>query len=508
MNREQRPLSKQTIKVLQVSAELFPWLKTGGLADVAGALPRALAPYGVEMRALVPGFSAFVNTLTSRETVSSAWTPWGDFFRIDRAWSMGDKPICLYVIVAPALYERAGTPYEAENRYPFSDNHKRFGCLSWAAKLLAEGVDPDWQPSVVHAHDWHAGLTPLYLRYHRQAHAAPIPSLLTIHNLAYQGLFDAKHREELVIPDACWHLDGVEFHGQISMLKAGIVYADHINTVSPSYAREIQGPEQGCGLEGLLKLRAEHLSGILNGIDQEVWDPSTDPYLSARYGRYSLGFKRQNHRALESELGLQPQGHGPRCAVISRLSSQKGLGLIVEAAHSLIEAGSQLLVLGSGDSSLEHAFRALESRFSGRMHFRNEFDEGLAHRIFAGSDVILIPSMFEPCGLTQMYGMRYGCLPLVHRVGGLADTVRPWSADLPMHHDQNLTANGFGFAVHRLSDFLACWSDMMKCWQDKQAWQTLQSQAMSADWGWGHAASLYARLYQNLLEVLPSPGDA
>lgn len=499
MNASERLQSGSAIRVLQVSAELFPWLKTGGLADVAGALPVALAAQDVEMRALVPGFSAFLKALVSRQELSSGWTPWGDFLQIDRVVVDSDRPFCLYLIIAPALYERAGTPYEGEDGDAFSDNHRRFASLCWAAKMLADGLDADWQPSLVHAHDWHAALTPLYLRYHRAGAVAAIPCLLTIHNLAYQGLFDARHLDELAIPQACWHPEGVEFHGQLSMLKAGIVYADRINTVSPGYAREIQGPQQGCGLDGLLRHRAAHLSGILNGIDDRVWDPSTDPCLAARYSRHRLIFKKQNHRALEVELGLEAQGEGPRCALISRLTVQKGLWLILEAAAQMMQDRAQLIVLGSGDRTLEQAFKDLQRHYPGQISVRLGFDEALAHRMIAGSDLILVPSLFEPCGLTQMYGMRYGCLPLVHLVGGLSDTVQPWSLCPGGHAGRNPSANGFGFSVHRLEEFLSCWREMLACWRDQPQWHQLQRQAMSADLGWDHAASEYADLYRAML---------
>jgi starch synthase len=486
-------------KVLQVSAELFPWLKTGGLADVTGALPAALAGHGVEVRALVPGFPAFLNAVRERQYIGPCDSAWGERLHIERVRLDPAASAWVYLLVAPHLYERGGSPYEDEHRQAFGDNHRRFAALSWAAKALAEGLDPAWQPDLIHAHDWHAGLTALYMKFHRARGAAPVPCLFTIHNLAYRGLFSEKHLEELAIPRSCWQLDGLEFYGQLSMLKAGIEYADRVSTVSPSYAREIQTPEQGQGLDGFLRRHAGRLSGILNGIDTSIWSPSRDPHIAKPYAETSLADKESNVLALEAVSGLRPRARGPRCAIISRLTEQKGLGLIVQAAAQMIQDGSQLVVLGSGDAELERQLRLLQAQHPGEVSFHAGFSETLAHQILAGSDLVLVPSLFEPCGLTQMYGMRYGSPPLVHLVGGLADTVKPWSPDADKHGLHALASNGFGFRTHTLDSFLSCWRDVLLCWRDRPSWLALQRRGMGLALGWHEAAGRYAKLYETLL---------
>ncbi|NCW84902.1 MAG: glycogen synthase GlgA [Oxalobacteraceae bacterium] len=487
------------IHVLQVSSELFPWLKTGGLADVTGALPWALAPYGIEVRPLVPGLPVFLKAVTDRRLVASAVTPWGDALEINCVQLESSRFGRAYLIVAPQLYERGGTPYEGEDKQAFGDNHRRFAALSWAAKLLSEGLDPEWAVSLVHAHDWHAGLAPLYMKVYRSTGLPQIPCLFTIHNLAYQGLFASKHLGELAIPQSCWHMDAVEFHGQISMLKAGIAYADSITTVSPRYAREILEPDQGQGLHGFLRGHVSRLSGVLNGIDTNTWNPTQDPFIEKSYQATNLAAKEQNVSALQSRLGLEPRTTGPRCAVISRLTEQKGLGLIVQAAEIMMQDGAQLVVLGSGDEVLERQFDSLQCRYPGKVSFRSGFDEQMAHQMIAGSDVILVPSRFEPCGLTQMYGLRYGCLPLVHLVGGLADTIKPWrlKEEAVVRHED--TPNGFGFDRHSLDSFLTCWRHMLICWNDRPAWQKLQEHGMSLALSWEVAAANYASLYDRMI---------
>jgi starch synthase len=284
------------------------------------------------------------------------------------------------------------------------------------------------------------------------------------------------------------------------MLKAGIAYADQISTVSPRYASEIQQAAQGQGLQGFLRLHSARLSGVLNGIDTQIWDPAHDPVIARTYSLTSLNDKEANVRALTSILGLDNVPRGPRCAVISRLTEQKGLGLIVQAAPIMIQDGAQLVVLGNGEAAIERQFEALQAQHPGKVSFRSDFDERLAHQMIAGSDLILVPSRFEPCGLTQMYGMRYGCLPLVHLVGGLADTVRPWrlANESALTKTAN-TANGFGFSEHCMESFVTCWQEMMSCWRLKPVWEKLQLRGMSLALGWDVAAENYAALYDRML---------
>lgn len=480
------------MRVLQVSSEMVPWVKTGGLADVAGALPAALARCGVELRALLPGYPVILQALRSTERIGRARLPWGDEVDVLGAEAHGSSAR-LYLIDAAWLYARAGSPYEDAQGHAFADNHRRFAALGWVARELACGLDPTWQPQVVHAHDWHAGLAPAYLAWSTAPHVRR-PSVFTIHNLAYQGLFRAVHQAELGIPAHAWHLEGLEFHGQISYMKAGIVHADRLSTVSAGYAREIQTPEQGFGLDGLLRHHGHKLSGIRNGIDSGIWNPAHDDHLPSRYNPGQLTARATNHEALGLELGLAAHHEAPRCAIISRLHPHKGLGLVLEAAAPMLHQGAQLAILGRGEASIEQAFLELEQRHPDQVRVRLGFDEALAHRLLAGCDMLLMPSQFEPCGLTQMYAMRYGCLPLVHAVGGLADTVHPWDP----HNPAATGCSGFAFATFHIGAFLEAWAQALACWAQPVQWAALQRTGMSLAFDWDESARQYTRIYQQL----------
>lgn len=514
------------MRVLQVCAEMVPWVKTGGLADVVGALPAALAGCGVELRALLPGYPVILQALQRADSVGRSRLPWGDEVGVLRASAPGsDTP--LYLIDAPWLYARGAGPYEDAQGYAYADNHRRFAALAWVARDLACGLDPAWQPQVVHAHDWHAALVPLYLALCTGG-AQRRPSVFTIHNLAYQGVFRPVHLAELGIPAQAWHMEGVEYHGQIGFLKAGIVYADQVTTVSASYAREIQTPEQGFGLDGLLRRHQHKLLGIRNGIDSRIWDPRSDPHLPAHYAVEDLRGRERNHLALGEELGLPAQHHAPRCAVLSRLHPHKGLGLVLDAAERMLQDGAQLAILGRGEFAIEQAFRALETRHPEQVRVRLGFDEALAHRLLAGCDMLLMPSQFEPCGLTQMYAMRYGCVPLVHAVGGLADTVIPWQAasgaaehkageGVPPPGQRADTdpaggigrsgatgfssATGFSFTAFETAAFLGAWQAACACWLEPKRWLALQRAGMSLAFDWSEPARQYTRLYHELGSV-------
>ncbi|MFT4266467.1 MAG: glycogen synthase GlgA, partial [Xenophilus sp.] len=437
------------MRVLQVSAEIFPLLKTGGLADVAGALPRALAAAGEDVRVLLPGFPAILAGVSGLAPVAQLDPPWGESARLlhGRIPELGQLPA--YVVEAPALYDRPGNPYEDARRQPYADNHRRFALLGWAAARLAQGADASWAPGLVHAHDWHAGLAPAYLAF---LPGRPVRSVYTVHNLAYQGRFGAGIFGELGLPPQAFGVHGLEFHGDVSFMKAGLYFADRITTVSPTYAREIQTPAQGQGLDGLLRGRAEVLSGILNGVDDAVWNPADDPLLPHRYrlpeGRRMAG-KALCKAALQHALGLEMRGDAPLFVLVSRLTEQKGLHLVLEGLDELLARGGQLALLGSGDGWLEDAFRQRAAAAPRRVSATLGYDEALAHRLFAGGDTALVPSMYEPCGLTQMYGLRYGALPLVHRVGGLADTV----VDCALENVADGSASGFVFDDFTAGDF-------------------------------------------------------
>lgn len=376
--------------------------------------------------------------------------------------------------------------------YAYPDNHRRFALLGWMACELAKGLDRYWRPQLVHAHDWHAGLTCAYLA----ANGHPARSVFTVHNLAYQGLFSAHHVTELWLPASFYDVYGLEFYGQMSFLKAGLFYADHVTAVSPTYAREITRPEFGYGMEGLLQERQRQgrLSGILNGVDDKIWDPAHDPRLSIRYDADDLKSKVKNKLHLQKAMGLKVDESLPVFAVVSRLTSQKGLDLVLQALPELLAQGGQLALLGAGDAVLQQAFLAAAADYPEQVGVQIGYHESFSHRIIGGADVILVPSRFEPCGLTQLYGLKYGTLPLVRRTGGLADTV----VDCALENLADGTASGFVFDD---CDAVALGNAIrraMVLWSRPKHWRHVQRHAMSVDFGWPVAAKEYLSLYQRL----------
>ncbi len=481
------------MNVLQVSAEIFPLLKTGGLADIAGALPAALNAAGCEVRVLLPGFAPILADLQSVEVLAELTAPWGERVVL-RHGVLASLGLRAYVIDAPHLYVRAGTPYEDAQRQPYHDNHLRFALLGWVAARLACGLDAHWQPAVVHSHDWHAALTSAYLAF-GPTQGRRVASVYTVHNLAYQGVFAPIHFFDLGLPTHAFSVNGLEFHGQLSFMKAGLYFADHITTVSPTYAREIQTPEQGCGLDGLLRARAHDLSGILNAVDESVWNPASDPAIPHRFDAQKLAGKARCKAALQQELGLAPEPDAPLFGVVSRLTEQKGLHLVLAVLDALIARGGQLVVLGNGDAALEAAFRERAFSYPQAVSVRIGYDEAYAHRIFAAIDVTLVPSRFEPCGLTQMYGLKYGSLPLVHRVGGLADTV----VDCALEHLADGTANGFVFDDFTPEALDRAMRRALALYERKSEWRGVRQRAMQQPLGWDQAAAQYVALYRRLL---------
>jgi starch synthase len=485
-------------RVLQVSAELFPLLKTGGLADVAGALPRALGAAGAEVRLLLPGFPAFREALSGECAVAPLGLPWGEGrAALLRGRLAGHGDTVVYLLDAPGLFERPGNPYADEAGVAYADNHRRFTLLGLAAARLAEGVDAGWLPQIVHAHDWHAALACAHLAASRTRLRSHARSVFTVHNLAYQGLFPAPLFCELGLPPSQYAVEGVEFYGQVSFMKAGLQFADAITTVSPSYAREIQTPEQGCGLDGLLRHRAAALHGILNGVDYGVWSPANDTAIAARYDADDAGAKAVCKAALQRECGLEARADAPLFGIVSRLTEQKGLPLVLEALPGLLAAGGQLVVLGSGDARLEAAFAEAAAKHPGQVARRTGMDEGLAHRIYAGSDVVLVPSRFEPCGLTQLYGLSYGALPLVHRVGGLADTV----VDCTLEDLDAGTATGFVFDAFTADAFKRALRRALVLWSRPDLWARVRATAMRQHFGWDQAAARHVEVYRGLLQT-------
>jgi starch synthase len=391
------------------------------------------------------------------------------------------------------LYERDGGPYLDPQGNDWPDNALRFGLLSHVAALLASAGSPlDWRCDVLHCNDWQSALAPAYLHWSGRSAA---PSLVTIHNLAYQGIFPRATLDALGLPPQSFHVDGVEFHGKVSFLKAGLYYADRISTVSPTYAREIQSEPLGFGLHGLLASRAGALEGILNGIDVQAWNPATDRWLDATYDSDCLERKARNTRALRERFGLVSRPDRPLLGVVSRLIAQKGIDLVVEAAEGLTALPAQLIVLGTGDAAIEEQLAALAQRMPGTVSVIQGFDEPLSHLIEGGADIFLMPSRFEPCGLNQMYSQRYGTPPVVRRTGGLADSV----VDCTPQSLAAGEASGFVFEEATVRSFLRAVQRAVATWHQPQAWRRLQRIAMSRDFGWSSSARRYVALYQSML---------
>ncbi len=476
------------MRVIYVSTEVYPALKTGGLADVNAALPGALIKAGADVRLLLPAFPDIASAAVDLRTVLRLYVKaFGVEIRILRGLLAG---VPAYLIDAGRLYDRPGNPYVDAQGRDWPDNQVRFALLGWVAALFSGGSIDDWRPDIVHAHDWHTGLAPAYL----VARGGERPgSVFTVHNLEYQGEFPGESFPALALPAAFFSIDGIEFYGKVNFMKAGLQYADQITTVSPTYASEIMTPEFGCGMDGLLRAREGALSGVLNGVDRTVWNPSTDQLIAARYDAQDLAGKATCKASLRNEFGLAASD-GPLFGVVSRLTRQKGLDLLFDLVPDLVGHGSQLVLLGSGDQLLESSFREMAARFPRDVGVSSRYDERLAHRVMAGSDVILVPSRFEPCGLTQMYAMAYGSLPLVRRVGGLADTVCDASAE-------NLVADiatGIVFDEASASALRDSFERALELWNDPVRRARVMRAGMRKDFGWMHAARSYLDLYRRI----------
>jgi starch synthase len=476
-----------TLRVLSVTSEVFPLVKTGGLADVAGALPAALAAEGVDVRTLVPGYPAVMQRLERSEAVLDIPDLFGARAHLLSAHGDGLE---LLVLDAPHLYARPGNPYVGPTGADWPDNAFRFGALGRVAADVGRGAVAGYVPDVVHAHDWQAALAPAFLHYS----GGPRPAtVLTVHNLAFQGQFPAELLLPLGLPPQAWSVDGVEYYGTLGFLKAGLQFADRITTVSPTYALEIRSPAQGMGLDGLLRARGDAVSGILNGIDTAVWDPARDTHLEATYDIRRLRNRPRNKAALQRRLGLAENPQALLVGVISRLSWQKGLDLLPPALPGLVGAGAQLALLGSGDAAIEAALASAASTHRGAVGCVFGYDEGFAHLIQAGADAILVPSRFEPCGLTQLCALRYGAVPVVARVGGLADTVIDAS---PMALAAGV-ASGVQFGPVTGEALDAALHRTLDLWRDAAHWTTMQKNGMRTDVSWTRPAAAYARLYRD-----------
>ncbi len=480
-----------TVKQLSIASECAPFVKTGGLADVVGALAHVMADHDVECRVLLPLYRQIAHLAKDARLVLDAGSKFGGPVRVLATTASG---IDLLLIDAPHLYDRPGQIYLNESGLDWADNHLRFGLLSWlGAEIGRAGID-GWRPDILHAHDWQAGLVPVYARQN----GTPMPPMiLTIHNIAFQGNFPAVLMGDLGLDPIGFSQAGFEYFGQISFLKGGLMMTDRITTVSPTYARELLTPEYGMGLEGVLAARAGILAGILNGIDTELWDPETDPALAQTYTTRTLNRKHQNKLAVIERFGLALDPSRPLFSVISRLSDQKGLDLVLQTLPGVLEQGAGFVLLGSGAPELEHGFALLAGQYPDRVGVQIGFDEDLAHLMQAGADATLVPSRFEPCGLTQLCALRYGTLPIVSRTGGLADTVIDANtAALAVQ-----CATGFQFAPvspaklsETLDRALALFTD------EPKTWQKMQRNAMKHPVGWGQSAQRMAELYRNLVE--------
>ena len=482
------------MQVLYITAELYPWVKSGGLGDVAAALPPALIAGGIDVRLLLPGFRGFLDAFPGITDIARLTTPFAtERVRVCLTRLPGSESLA-YLVDHPAFYDRPGNPYAGPDSSDWPDNHRRFGLFGWIAAELARGADPGWRPDILHGHDWHTGLAPAYLAARPPA-AGRVPTVFTVHNLAYRGPFPGTIFPELALPPEFFSIDGVEFFGTVSFIKAGLFYSDRLTTVSPTYAREIQTPAFGWGLDGLLRARNNVLTGILNGVDPRFWDPRHDKNLPQTYcTEDAAAGKRAAKAVLQRRLGLEPGDGGPLHGAVSRLTPQKGLDLVLAGLPDLVTGGGQLALLGSGDDDLEQAFRAAAEQYRGRVGVAIGYDESLAHLIIGGSDVILVPSRFEPCGLTQLYALRYGALPLVRRVGGLADTV----VDATATSLAEGVATGFAFDDDSPSALMSAIGRATELFREREIWQRMMRRAMTRDFSWAAAARLYAGVYRTL----------
>lgn len=476
------------IDVLSVTSEVYPLIKTGGLADVAGALPAVLAPLGVGMRTLIPGYPPVMDRLESGRVVADL----GDYFdgpgRLIAGRGAG---LALVVLDVPHLYERPGNPYLGPDGKDWDDNWKRFAALSFAAYELARGVVDGYRPQIIHCHDWQAGLLPAYVAFNAPTR---VKTVQTVHNIAFQGHFGWDILNDLRLDFRAASEGAIEYFGGIGYLKAGLQCADAITTVSPTYAHEIRTGFYGMGLEGLLQSRAEVLHGILNGIDVDAWDPARDPALLQNYSANSVHLREANKAALNQRFDLD-DSHGPLFGVVSRLTWQKGMDMLVDCADALVAFGGKLCVLGSGEIELENGLKGAAMRHPGKIGFVQGYDEKLAHLVQGGADVMLVPSRFEPCGLTQLYGLRYGCVPLVSRVGGLADTV----IDANEAAVEAGVATGIVFAPATEEALVEGIRRAVRLFASEKTWRKMQRRGMKSDVSWEASAGRYAALYANLL---------
>ena len=478
-------------RILFASSEATPLVKTGGLADISGSLPAALKALRHAVRLVLPAYPAALSRIGKTRRVARL-TLDGDVVELLEG-RMPDSGVTVWLVDSPSHFAREGGPYVDKQGHDWPDNAQRFTLFCRVIVELAMGrTDLNWQPEVLHCNDWQTALVPALLSLEEERPA----SVFSIHNLAYQGRFPYTTFQQLGLPASLWHYSGVEFYGELSMIKGGLAYADRLTTVSPTYAREICTPGLGHGLEGLLNYRCDRLSGILNGVDYSVWDPALDPLIAAHYSADNPTPKQHNKRALQRQLGLPLQDDAALLGVVSRLVEQKGIDLLLAIAPALLAEGVQLVMLGSGERSLEDSLRQLARRHPQQVAVHIGYDEALAHRIEAGADLFLMPSRFEPCGLNQLYSLRYGTLPVVHRTGGLADTV--------VHTDAATLADGSatGFVFEHATAEGLQWAvqQALSCYRDPACHSQVVGNAMRQDFSWQKSARMYLAVYRQAIQ--------
>lgn len=484
------------MRVLFATSEAHPLIKTGGLADVSGALPKALTQIAsgdnVDIKIIIPGYKAVLSKVQQAEAIATIGV-FGYTCKIILG-KMPDSGLDVIVIQNAALYERTGGPYSDENGVDWPDNPLRFGVFSRIASMICSKNNPikNWQPDLIQCNDWQTGLAPAYMKL---VDKSTTKSILSIHNLAFQGCFDASWVVKLDLPKTGFQMNGFEYYGQLSFLKAGIFFADQLCTVSPTYAEEIQTDAFGFGMQGLLKSRSHELTGILNGIDEEDWNPATDKNLIKNYNNSRISGKNVVKRNLQQKLGLQIDANAPLLGIVSRLTYQKGLDLLPEIMPKLIEQGCQFAILGSGDKMLETNFKILAANHPKQVAMNTGYNEQLSHSIMAGSDIFIMPSRFEPCGLNQLYGLAYGTPPVVSHTGGLADSV----CDTNEFTIKDNTATGFVVKNVNHWSLLVTIERAINYWKDKKTWRQIQSNGMKRSIGWNSSAKAYLALYERTL---------
>ena len=481
------------MKILLVASEVTPFAKTGGLADVAGSLPRALRQFGHDVRIILPCYQTVEERFTLRKGRKSVEVAIGGvkYKGMLRQTSLDGVPV--YFIENRELFQRAGLYGTSAGDYP--DNAERFGFFCRAVLSMLRRLD--FRPDILHLNDWQTGLIPVLLRNELKDDPfyAGMGSLLTIHNLGYQGLFPAEKLTALGLPSALFTPEGLEYYGKLSFLKGGIVFADMLNTVSETYCREIQTPEFGLGFDGILHQRSKDLFGILNGLDPRIWDPALDSHLAKTFTASDIKGKGSNKKALQKELGLDQEATTPLVAMVTRLDPQKGLDLVEDAWEELMRRPLQFVLLGTGENGLMQRFATLRERFPGRVSITLDFDEALSRRIYAGSDMFLMPSRYEPCGLGQLIALRYGSVPVVRQTGGLADTIIDPAENIRL-------ANGYTFAEATPQALMGALDRALEHFADRRSWLKLVKRGMNQDFSWTRSAQAYLEHYRQILEAV------